>query len=106
MLDLLQERLSAAEEVTAVDRDGAMLVVRSRDVPMWAYLVELALPPLPFKSGLLRARTDRLLRITVTGDAHGCVVELDGDANAGVSKVLVMTSHELFPDRVAAWDNE
>jgi hypothetical protein len=106
VLDLLQERLATAEDVTAVDRDGAMLVVRSRDVPMWAHLLSLVLTPLPLKSVLMRARTDRVLRITATGQTPGRVIELDGDANAAVSKVLVTTSHELFPDKVAAWDNE
>lgn len=105
VLDLLQKRLAAAEEVTSVDRDGAMLVVRSRDVPLWAYLLTLALP-LPMTSALMRARTDRVLRITAAGDAQGCVVTLDGIANAAVSGVLVTTSHELLPERVAAWDDD
>jgi hypothetical protein len=89
--------------VTAVDRDGAMLVVRSRDVPLWAHLLALVLP---IKSGLMRARTGRVLRITAIGHAEDGVVELDGETNAAVSKVLVATSHELFPDKVAAWDHE
>jgi hypothetical protein len=33
-------------------------------------------------------------------------VEFRGDANAAVSKVLVATSHELFPEKVAALDDE
>jgi hypothetical protein len=106
VLDLLQERLAAAEDVTAVDRDGDVLVVRSRDVPTWAHLLSLGLTPFPFKAALLRARTDRVLRIAAVGDALNRAVELDGDANAAVSKVLVATSHELFPDKVAAWDDE
>jgi hypothetical protein len=104
VLDQLQERLAAAEDVTAVDRDGEMLVVRSRGVPMWAYLLSLVLTPLPIKSALMRARTDRILRITAIADTQGPAVELDGDTNAAVSRVLVTTSHELFPDKIAAWD--
>jgi hypothetical protein len=106
VLDLLQDRLTSAADVTAVDRDGPMLVVRSRDVPMWAYLLALVLTPLPIKSALMRARTERELRITATGHSPDGAVELDGDANAAVSKVLVTTSHELFPDMAAAWDDE
>ena len=106
MLDLLQERLAAAEDVTAVDRDGAMIVVRSRDVPMWAYLLSLLLAPRPIKSALMRARTDRVLRITAIGHTQDRAVVLHGDANAAVSRVLVTTSHELFPDKIAAWDDE
>ena len=102
LLDLLQERLAGAEEVTAVDRDGAMLVVRSRAIPTWAYLLAAVLTPLPFKSVLMRARTDRVLRITAIGQT----LELVGDANEAVSRILVTTSHELFPDKVAAWDDE
>lgn len=55
---------------------------------------------------MLRARTNRVLRITATEDSKESVITLEGDANAAVSKVLVMTSHELFPDKVAAWDDE
>jgi len=106
VLDLLQDRLTGAEDVTAVERDGGLLVVRSRDVPTWAYLLSLVLTPWPFKSAVMRARTNRVLRITTTADAQGHSIELDGDANASVSKVLVMTSHELFPGKVAAWDDE
>ena len=106
VLDLLQERLAAADDVTAVDRNGGVLVVRSRDVPMWANLLSVALTPIPFKSALMRARTEKVLRITAVGDAQHPAVELDGDANAAVSKVLVATSHELFPEKVAAWDDE
>jgi hypothetical protein len=106
VLDLLQQRLASAEDVTAVERDGALLVVRSRDVPTWAYLVSLVLTPLPIKSFVLRARTDRVLRITAVGQEANGIVELNGDANASVSKVLVTTSHELFPEKVAAWDDE
>jgi hypothetical protein len=105
VLDMLQERIAPAEEVTAVDRDGAMLVVRSRAVPTWAYLLSLFLP-LPGRSAFTRARTNRVLRITAMGHAQGGTVELDGDANAAVSKVLVTTSHELFPEKLAAWDDE
>lgn len=106
VLDLLQERLHGAEDVTAVERDGGLLVVRSRDVPIWAYLLSIVLTPLPIKSSVLRARTNRVLRVTTISDAQGHAVRLDGDANAAVSKVLVMTSHELFPGKVAAWDDE
>jgi hypothetical protein len=106
VLDLLQQRLADAEDVTAVERDGYMLVVRSRDVPLWAYLLSIVLTPLPIKSAPLRARTDRVLKISVVSNSPAGVVALDGDANAAVSKVLVTTSHELFPDKVAAWDDE
>lgn len=106
VLVLLHQRLAAAEDVTAVEREGSTLVVRSRDVPMWAYLLSVLLTPLPFKSGLLRARTERVLRITAVDDGKDRRLELVGDANAAVSTVLVTTSHELFPERVAAWDDE
>ena len=105
VLDLLQERLASAEDVTSVDRDGYELVVRSRGVPLWAYLLSLVLP-LPVTSALMRVRTNRVLRVTVTGHTGDRAIQLDGDTNAAVSKVLVMTSHELFPDKVAAWDDE
>jgi hypothetical protein len=106
VLDLLQDRLAAAEGVTAVDRDGATLVVRSRAVPVWAYLLSVVLTPLPIRSALMRARTDKLLRITPVDHFQDRALELDGDANPAVSKVLVTTSRELFPDRIAAWDDE
>jgi hypothetical protein len=64
--------------------------------------LSLLLTPTPLKSAVLRARTNRVLRITATGQA----VELNGDANAAVSKILVATSHELFPDKVAAWEDD
>lgn len=96
-LTMLQERLAVAEEVTAVERDGGRLVVRSRDVPIWAHLASILLAPILTsrgpKSPFLKARTERVLRITAVD--HTLVLE--GDANAGVSKVLVMTHHELFP---------
>ena len=106
VLDLLHRRLADAEDVTAVERTGATLVVTSRDVPTWAYLLSVLLTPLPFKSALLRARTDRVLRITATDTATKRILELDGDANAAVSQILVATSHELVPEKVASWDNE
>jgi hypothetical protein len=106
VLDLLQQRLEAAGDVASVDRDGNALLVRSRGVPMWAYLLSLVLTPLPIKSVVLRARTDRLLRISAVGHADGGNVELDGDTNAAVSQVLVATAHELFPAKVAAWDDD
>lgn len=105
VLDLLQRRLAVAEDVTRVDRDGLALVVRSRAVPTWAYLLTVVLPPpLPFQSALLRARTDKVLRITAL--AAGAGLRLDGDANAAVSTILVSTSQELFPDKAAEWDDD
>ena len=71
-----------------------MIVVRSRDVPMWAYLLSLVLTPFPVKSALMRARTQRVLRITAIGNSEDRAVELRGDANEAVSKVLVTTSHD------------
>jgi len=107
LLDLLQERLAAAGEVTSVERTGDSLVVRSRDVPMWAYLLSVLLPPpLPVKSALLRARTEKVLRITSIDHADDRALRLEGDANAAVSRVLVSTSHELFPEKAGAWDDE
>jgi hypothetical protein len=106
VLDLLQQRLATADDVAAVDRSGPTLVVRSRAVPTWAYLLSVLLTPLPIKSALLRARTDKVLRITSVENAPEGALELDGDANAAVSKILVTTSHELFPDKRAAWDDE
>jgi len=106
VLDLLQERLAAAEDVTSVDRDRAMLVVRSRDVPTWAYVVSVLLGHLRIRSVLMRARTDRVLRITAIDHGQDDSLELDGDANASVSRILFATSHELFPEKIAAWDNE
>jgi hypothetical protein len=107
VLDLLRERLGAAQDVTAVDRDGATLVVRSRAVPTRAHLLSVLLPPpLPFKSLFMRARTERVLRITAVDRAQDRTLELEGDANEGVSRVLVATSHELFPEKAAAWDDE
>ena len=106
VLVLLHQRLAAAEGVTAVERTGSELVVRSRDVPTWAYVLSVLLTPLPFKSVLLRARTERVLRVTAVDNADEHAIELDGDANAAVSRVLVTTSNELFPERVAAWDDE
>ena len=104
---MLQERLAQAEDVVTVDRIGDTLVVRSRGVPMWAYLLSVLMPPpLPVKSALMRTRTERVLRVTAVGHAENRVLELDGDANAAVSKVLVATWHDLFPDKVAAWDDE
>ena len=103
---MLQERLAAAEDVVAVTREGSALVVRSRDVPTWAYLLSALLMPLTLKSSLLRARTNRVLRITALDDAEDGTIQLDGDANAAVSRVLVTTSHELFPEKVAALDEE
>jgi len=106
VLNELHRRLEAAEDVTGIERSGDTLEVRSRAVPTWAYVVSVALPPLPFKSRLLRARTERLLRITAVGDAPQPTLHFDGDANESVSKVLVTTSHELFPQQVAAWDDD
>ena len=107
VLAMLHQRLAAAEDVVSVERTGDMLVVRSRTVPTWAYILSVLLPPpLSLKSALLRARTENVLRITVVGHAEAGTLELDGDANAAVSSVLVSTSHELFPEKVAAWDDE
>jgi hypothetical protein len=104
---MLQERLAAAEGVTSVERTADVLVVRSRDVPTWAYILSVLLPPpLPLKSAVLRARTEKVLRITAVDHAADRILELDGDANAAVSRVLVSTSHELFPEKLVAWDDE
>ena len=105
LLDLLQERLADAEDVLSVDRNTAVLVVRSRGVPTWAHVLSLVLTPL--KPALMRVRAERVLRITATADHwEGSGLELDGETNEAVSRILVTTSHELFPDRVAAWDDE
>ena len=93
VLELLRTRLAAADDVTAVEYDGTSVIVRSRDVPLWAYLLSVLVPQRLIDSIILRARTDRVLRITPSGSS----LELEGDANAGVSKVLVITKHELFP---------
>lgn len=106
VLDLLHRRLEAAEDLISLDRSGPVLVVRSRDVPTWAYLLSFVLTPFPLKSAVLRARTERVLRITAAGQSPEGVLEFDGAANAAVSKVLVMTSRELFPDKAAAWDED
>jgi hypothetical protein len=104
---MLQQRLTAAEDVISVERTADGLVVRSRDVPTWAYILSVLLPPpLPFKSALLRARTEKLLRIAAVDHSEAQTLELDGDANAAVSRVLVSASHELFPEKLAAWDTE
>jgi hypothetical protein len=75
-------------------------------VPTWAHLLSVVLPVLPGKAPLLRARTERVLRITAMDHPQDRGVQLDGDANAAVSRVLVTTSQELFPDKLAAWDDE
>ena len=62
--------------------------------------------PVAIKTVLLRPRTERVLRITAVDDAKGRRIELSGDANAPVSKVLLVTSHQLLPDKVDAWDDD
>jgi len=104
LLDLLQQRIAAAEDVTAVDRDGGTLVVRSLTVPTWAYLLSTLLTPMHGGSTFLRARSEKVLRVTAMEPGLG--LQLDGDANAAVSEILVKTSHELFPERLAAWDDD
>jgi hypothetical protein len=104
VLDLLQQRLTGADEVTGVERDGGTLVIRSRAAPTWAYLLSVVLTPLPVKKALLRARADKVLRITALAGDSG--VQLDGDANAAVSTLLVTTAHELLPERVAELDED
>ena len=106
MLDLLERRLEGAEHLVTVERAAGTLVVRSRGVSTWAYLLSAVLPPFHMKSSPPRSRKDMVLRITVADDGPEQVLRLDGDANAAVSKVLVTTSYELFPEKVAAWDDD
>jgi hypothetical protein len=95
VLELLRTRLAAADDVTAVEYDGTSVIVRSRDVPLWAYLLSVLAPRGLIDSVILRARTDRVLRITPVGSS----LELEGETNAGVSKALVMTKNEVLPPK-------
>ena len=106
VLSLLEQRLEGAEDLIAVERSVGTLVVRSRGVSTRAYLLSAVLPPFHMKSRPPRARKEMELRITVADEGQERVLHLDGDANAAVSSVLVATSHELFPDKVADWDDE
>jgi hypothetical protein len=99
VLDLLQERLTAAEDVTAVDRTDDVLVVRSRAIPTWAYFFSTFFGPQGLGRLLLRARQDQTLRITACNGAIDRTLTLEGDANAGVSRVLVITKNEIFPPK-------